>query len=205
MPVEFVERWPELTELADGLVGLEDELTDLSEVATASNLVALNGGPGGTLSLKDETDYLATVKGGAQRRSRRHERLIRIAVERLQRHGAAVSTPHPRDLLISMPVSVVVEAKIARRGALFAVREAVGQLLEYRHFLGPKEAELCILLDRSPGEDLIGYVERELGLLVLWPRAGRLVGGPLTAAKLERVGVLAEWGAPVPAASSTVG
>jgi hypothetical protein len=35
-----------------------------------------------------------------------------------------------------------------------AVREAVGQLLEYLHFLGPKDAELCVLLDREPGEQL---------------------------------------------------
>ena len=69
---------------------------------------------------------------------------MRIAVEWLQKHGATVSTPHPRDLVVDAPVSVLVEAKTTRRGPLFAVREAVGQLLEYRHFLGPKEAELCL-------------------------------------------------------------
>src|SRR5262245_25490954 len=71
-------------------------------------------------------------------------------------------TEASRDLLVSGPVTVLIEAKIAHSGPLFAIRDAVGQLLEYRHFLGPKDSKLCILLDRNPGERLVGYVEHEL-------------------------------------------
>jgi len=31
--------------------------------------------------------------------------------------------------------------------------------MEYRHFLGPREAQLCILLDGNPGSALTDYVE----------------------------------------------
>jgi hypothetical protein len=63
---------------------------------------------------------------------------------------------------------VIVEAKVVGRfSPILAVRPAVGQLFEYRSFIGPKESSLCILLDADPGQALVEYVEH-LGLLILW-------------------------------------
>jgi len=62
----------------------------------------------------------------------------------------------------------------------FAIREAVGQLMEYRHFLGPHDAQLCILLDGNPGHALTSYVEDVLGFLILWVESGTLQGGERT-------------------------
>ncbi|MBV9578552.1 MAG: hypothetical protein JO057_08185 [Chloroflexi bacterium] len=85
---------------------------------------------------KDEADYLAVIRASVQRRTRSHERLVRQAGEWFRQHGATVSTPHPRDMLITNPGSVLIEAKIVGdKSPVFAVREAVGQLLEYRFFL----------------------------------------------------------------------
>ncbi len=91
--------------------------------------------------------------------------------------------------MVDAPVSVLIEAKTTRRGALFAVRDALGQLLEYRHFLGPKRAALCILLDCNPGELLLEFVEQELSFLVLWTSGEELVAGPQTARTLTDIGV----------------
>ena len=51
---------------------------------------------------------------------------------------------------------------------MFAIREAVGQLFEYRHFIGPKTALLFVLLDEDPGTVLVDYIENvlELGILL---------------------------------------
>lgn len=68
--------------------------------------------------------------------------------------------------------------------SIFAIRDVVGQLLEYRHFLGPQRAELCILLDQDPGEVLERYVERELELLLLWQAPDGLEAGKGTSQKL---------------------
>jgi len=60
---------------------------------------------------------------------------VRDAVEWLAAHGVTCSTPHPIDVVMHRQPRLIVEAKIVgNQNALFAVRAAVGQLLEYRHF-----------------------------------------------------------------------
>src|SRR5207249_10114406 len=80
-----------------------------------------------------------------------------------------VITRHPLDLEMIKPLSVIFEAKPVRRvGPLFAIREAVGQLFQYRRFVGPRQARLCILLDSALDTLLVDYVENDLGLMVAW-------------------------------------
>jgi len=89
-----------------------------------------------SLKIKSAEDYFALIKGGQQRRTRNHERLIAHAVEQLKARGAELSTPHPIDLRMREPVSVIVEAKVVGAfGPLLAIRAAVGQLLETEHFV----------------------------------------------------------------------
>jgi hypothetical protein len=99
-----------------------------------------------TFKPKSEEDYLAVIRSSVQRRSRRHERLVRVAGENLRR----------------------------------AVRQAIGQLFEYRRFIGPRQARLCILLDEEPPKELVDYVEGDLGLLIAWVSMGRIAAGPAT-------------------------
>ncbi len=71
-----------------------------------------------------------------------------------------------------------------------AVREAVGQLLEYRYFIGPRDARLCIAIDSPPRDSaLTEYVEKELGMLFLWISDGKVSGGPLTAEFFRNAGI----------------
>ena len=62
---------------------------------------------------KSEKDYFAFVKATTQRRSRSHEKLVRIAGESLRSLGAEVTNLHPLDLLITSPLELLIEAKIA--------------------------------------------------------------------------------------------
>jgi hypothetical protein len=185
VPLAFVNRWPQLSQLEDALAEREEELVRLnSSLPSAGSQTQFRP--------RSEQEYATFISGGIQRRSRRHERLVRLAAERLHEAGATVSNPHPRDLLVTDPVVIIFEAKIVGSvDPIFAVREAVGQLFEYRYFVGPREAELCILLDAAPREGLVRYVENFLGLFIVWLIESEpgLRGGPRTADRLSRVGV----------------
>ena len=83
------------------------------------------------------------------------------------------------------PSTVIFEVKtVKKRHPGFAVREAVGQLLEYRYFLGPRAAELCIVLDRQLPDDLVAYVEGELGMMVAWWTTEGLRAAPSSKGRL---------------------
>jgi hypothetical protein len=138
------------------------------------------------LKLKNEDDYYAVVTGRFQRRSRNHEKLVREAAEYFTNLGFELVTPHPIDLLLKSTIPVIFEAKpIGSRNALFAVREAVGQLFEYRHFRGPTDAYLCILLDADPGDALVTYVEVFLQLGICWVSGEVFEAGPRTLVELS--------------------
>jgi hypothetical protein len=73
--------------------------------------------------------------------------------------------------------------------ATLVVREAVAQLFEYRHFLGPKDAKLCIALGAEPTADIIPYVEDVLQMFIVWASGDVVYGGPRTAAALGSLGL----------------
>src|SRR5262249_50812667 len=156
MPREFVERWANLSDLVETLSGTQEELTTLGEVYPSADEIA----PTGTFKPKSEEDYVAIIKASVQRRSRSHERLVRLAGEFFVARGEKGITPHPLDLVMTKPASVIFEAKpVSRFGPLFAIRQAIGQLFEYRRFIGPRQAMVCILLDAKPEDHLVDYVE----------------------------------------------
>ena len=145
---------------------------------------------------KEDSDYVVRVPGGPRVQTRKHETLVRRAGEFFRKSSDQVSTPHPKDLEVGAPLhpSVVFKAKHVRRGSFAApIREALGQLLEYRYFLGPTQADICILLDQEPPRDVIEFVEVGCGVLLAWwdGRKRRVRGGLRAAAKLHGVGVRA--------------
>jgi hypothetical protein len=186
MPQDFVKRWAELSYLEEKLSGVQERLAPMAEWYAAEGSEAKETPKAETLKIKSSADYFAFIQGGQQRRTRNHERLIARAVTELETRGAELSTPHPIDLRIIKPSQVIVEAKLVGAfGPILAVRAAVGQLFEYRAFRGPKEAALSILLDADPGKALVEYVEKDLGLLIMWLTAEGLFGGPETASRLS--------------------
>ncbi len=93
--------------------------------------------------------------------------------------------------MITDPVVLVLEAKtVGSRDPSFAIREAAGRVLEYRYFLGPRDAQVGILLDPRPGEHLVEYVEKALGMMIMWADdGGRFRGGAETATALAAIGI----------------
>ncbi len=180
MPADFVERWQPLRELADILDERSEELSgrvsaDLSVLQhTASEFHP-----------KSDAEYTAVISATVQHRSRTHEKLVRLAGQWLQARGVLIANRHPKDLEIISPVSVIVEAKIVGpRDPSFALREALGQLHEYKYFIGPRTAELAVLLDAEPPTALIRYSEDHLQVAVLWLVDATLTGGPLAQSRI---------------------
>ncbi|GAA2459745.1 MrcB family domain-containing protein [Streptomyces mauvecolor] len=113
---------------------------------------------------KDSSDYVANIKAKQQVKRRSHERLIEDFAIHSASCGYAAKTDgqHPKDLVLSRHGAEaegadewLVEAKIVRNGnPTEAVRQAVGQLYEYRYFLYPQQ--------RSP--HLIGLFSEEIGV-----------------------------------------
>ena len=181
IPADFVDRWPPLWELAERL---DERAEEISSHISIDQIPPTSSVPP-DFRPKSDADYTAIIASGVQRRSRKHERLVREAGQWLRDRGVVISNRHPKDLELISPVSVIVEAKIVgTRDPLFAVREALGQLEEYRYFVGPQSSGLAILLDAEPPATLVRYSEEHLEVAVLWLVAGELSGGPLAKAMI---------------------
>lgn len=108
---------------------------------------------------KDSGTYVAEIKRRVQYRDRRHEALVNSFALYVERRGFTPVTigMHPRDLVLRKSGEEwLVEAKAVKDGnPTKAVREAVGQLFEYRYFLHAKD-------DSKPG--LIGLFTESVGV-----------------------------------------
>ncbi|MGW3013631.1 MrcB family domain-containing protein [Streptomyces sp. NPDC001219] len=87
---------------------------------------------------KSSDDYVVQIEAREQQKKRVHEGLLRRFGPYIWGRGFTPITEqvHPRDLVLQAGGDEwLVEAKAVKKGnATQAVREAVGQLLEYRHF-----------------------------------------------------------------------
>ncbi len=167
------------------ILGQREHAAEPDENPSAESMVL-----DGEFRPKDSSAYVAFIQENWQARTRQHEYLVRSAGEYFRdRWDAHVTTPHPIDLLMRSPLSVIFEAKTTTHGGSgLAIRAAVGQLLEYRYFLGPSEAQLSVLLDGRPDATFLAFAE-DLGLLIVWPSASGFVGGPLTTEVFSAVGI----------------
>lgn len=188
MPAAAVNRWPILRQMAEQLEDAAEVASSIVPPPSPTSSAKVKVSPTDDFKPKSDSDYVALVQNSIQHRTRSHERLVTAVGRWLRAKGAEVSTPHPIDLLIRRPLTVIVEAKTTRATEpLAAVRAAVGQLYEYRYFVGPRDALLAILLDRAPPLPLVQYVEQHLGLLLLWQAGEQLSCGPTSAEKLAAV------------------
>jgi hypothetical protein len=170
MPKAFLERFQKLEELAASLRNATAESVDMRLPFE------------GEASFKSDAPYIARILGRVEVRRRDHETLVRFAAEHLKARGIGVSTPNPMDLWLGPPLDSIVEAKVivGDEDPRFAIREAVGQLHEYRYFHSRPNARMAILLNRSPGPRLIRYVEEHLRMLILWREGSELAAGEQT-------------------------
>lgn len=140
----------------------------------------------------DSSDYYVRIKAGEHRRERRHEALIRDFGLHVVTRGYTPITQdmYPRDLVLRRSLAEsradwLVEGKTVKHGnATRAVREAVGQLLEYSYYLyerpGKPKPHLIALFTEDVGH-YAEYLEQR-GIASIW-RSGDegWAGSPLAA------------------------
>ena len=133
---------------------------------------------------KDVSDYLARVAARTLRKTRVHEKVVNAYAAWAEAADFQVSSPHPVDLsLISAGQRWIVEVKAVYRGdATRAVREAVGQLLEYRHFLYDDDTGVVALFSEPVGDAYVAYLEAH-GLRAVWLVDDEWCGSPTARAE----------------------
>lgn len=133
---------------------------------------------------KNAADYTTHIIGCEVFKERRHELLISDYGHFVAGRGWSPNTlVHPRDLVLTRGPAGgewLVEAKAIRRGnATKAVREAIAQLFEYRHFFYA-DAPIPVLLGLFDGPVGGAYLEllSTLGLETVWRDGSVWRGSP---------------------------
>lgn len=120
---------------------------------------------------KSDGDYLQHLAGKTLVKTRRHETLVREYGLFAQSLGLVPSTrAHPVDLTLSKAGEFwLVEAKVVYQGnATYAVREALGQLMTYAHFLYVEPRPSLVALFTEPiGDAYVNFLESK-GIASVW-------------------------------------
>ena len=132
---------------------------------------------------KSDSDYVAHLSGKRLVKSRRHETLVKQFGDHAAGLGLAPATNvHPRDMTLapSAQEEWLVEAKVVYNGNVtHAVREAIGQLLQYRHFLYPAGSAVRLLgLFSEPIGDAYVALLESLGITGVWKDGDGWAGSP---------------------------
>lgn len=140
---------------------------------------------------KNASDYVAHVGAQTQVRSRRHEAVVKAFGEHAATVGWVPATNvHPRDLVVRKGTAeVLCEVKVVKANAESAVREAVGQLITYRHFLySPSHlpAALMAVFSDPVGDAFVELLE-SIGIGAVWSCGGAQWAGSSTAVALGLV------------------
>jgi hypothetical protein len=135
---------------------------------------------------KADTNYVVNIQGGPRRHGRKHETLVNRFAEWLTDRGLRPGKNAAVDIGLENP-PVVIEAKILGIRPAGAIRQAVGQLYEYRYFkVSDPDSDLLLLVDRSLEDSWLRYLEIDRGIGVVWPEpkgwhlsklAMRILGG----------------------------
>jgi hypothetical protein len=118
---------------------------------------------------KADSDYMVQIVGGRRRRSRRHEKLVNDCATWLKANDREPARNAAIDLGLQ-DEPVIIEAKMVGKSWPSAIRQAVGQLYEYRYFkVSDPKAHLVFLADQAVPDAWVTYLERDRNVGVMWP------------------------------------
>jgi hypothetical protein len=119
------------------------------------------------------TDYITHILGGPNRRGRTHEKLVNDFADWLTARDLTVASNAAIDLGLERP-PVIIEAKVIRAARWApAIREAVGQLYEYRYFqVVAPESSLLFLASAEIPRDWLDYLDKDRKIGAAWRTTG---------------------------------
>ncbi|MGI5322043.1 MrcB family domain-containing protein [Actinomadura nitritigenes] len=133
---------------------------------------------------KSDADYVTNVAAHTQVKSRKHETVVRDYGNFLrEKRGLQPNTQvHPRDMTVLVGATEwLIEVKMVRRGnAVAAVREALGQLLFYRHFLYPNghhHVSMVAVFNEDIGQACVDFLENQ-SVASIWRNGSNWTGSP---------------------------
>jgi hypothetical protein len=116
---------------------------------------------------KADADYLAKTRQRVQKRSRKHEALVNAFTEWLTAHGYQSLRNRAIDIGLERP-PVIIEAEVITSWSR-AIREAVGQLYEYRFFqVVAPDSRLAFLASAPIPPEWVSYLEEDRGIATVW-------------------------------------
>ena len=128
---------------------------------------------------KADTKYVVDLQGGRRIRSRTHERLVNGCARWLSRNELHPARNAAVDLGLEQP-PVVIEAKVIGASWAKPIREAVGQLYEYRYFkVADPASRLIFLSDKRVPASWVRYLERDREIGVISMIGNRIELSPL--------------------------
>ncbi|MEU8473487.1 MrcB family domain-containing protein [Streptomyces hygroscopicus] len=137
---------------------------------------------------KDGSDYLSHIPERTIKKSRSHEALVGLFGEYIEKRGFVPITKkmHPKDIVLRRDGNEwLVEAKTVKRGnPTKAVREALGQLYEYSHFLYEEQEQAMPHLLGLFTEDIKAYAPylEKRGIASIWKTVDGWAGSPMAVA-----------------------
>ncbi|MEO3923892.1 hypothetical protein ABGB07_08520 [Micromonosporaceae bacterium B7E4] len=134
---------------------------------------------------KADAGYISNITGGRKTRDQHHETLVNSCANWLAAKGLTPGCNAAIDLGVTERRTII-EAKVVRRSWAAAIREAVGQLYEYRFFkVADPSSHLIFLVDRPAPDDWVSYLERDRRIGVMWPVGSEFFMSPLAAKALK--------------------
>ena len=120
-----------------------------------------------------DADYITHVLGGLYRHGRTHETLVNDFADWLAARGLTVASNAAIDLVLEQP-PVIIEAKVIRAARWAqAIREAVGQLYEYRYFqVVAPESSLLFLASAEIPRMWLDYLDKDRKIGAAWRTTG---------------------------------
>jgi hypothetical protein len=115
-----------------------------------------------------DTDYVISIIGGTYNRGRRHETLVNEFANYLKSHQLEIGYNAAIDLGVMRKPPVIIEAKQVESWQA-SIREAVGQLYEYRFFeVADPSSTLIFLASKPVPKEWIRYLEVDRHIGVAW-------------------------------------
>lgn len=117
---------------------------------------------------KADSDYSVELVGGRHRRTRAHEMLVNSCAKWLESKGLVTGRNAAVDLGVQDP-KVIIEAKTVGKGWPTSIREAIGQLYEYRYFKVCEPGAGLVFLAAEPVPDAwVRYLEGDRQIGAMW-------------------------------------
>ncbi len=118
---------------------------------------------------KSDAEYISTIQSGVRYCTRKHETLVNECAHWLECKGYQPLRSLFVDLAVMKKTTVIIEAKLIKKeNPSNAVREAIGQLHEYRYF-NHQYAGMIMLTSKKLSPEWVRYLENDQKIGVIWP------------------------------------